>query len=103
MIAVLGSQPSTRAARLPIAALLLCNWAAEHWLLNRFERCASYLTQYRRICRWNIWDVEQLTVSCNWFPWRQYIKPGLTCCNAQMCLRLLNFTMCQHAASQQDS
>ncbi len=45
VIAMLGSQPSARAARLPLAALLLCNWAAEHWLLNTFERCSPYLTQ----------------------------------------------------------
>ena len=38
MIAMLGSQPSARAARLPLVALLFCNWAAEHWLLNKFER-----------------------------------------------------------------
>ena len=36
--ALLGSQPGARAARLPILALLFGNWAAEHWVLSRFQR-----------------------------------------------------------------
>ena len=45
VIAMLGSLPGAQAARLPLAALLLCNWAAEHQLLTTFERFASYLTK----------------------------------------------------------
>ena len=41
MTALLGSQPGARAARLPILALLLGNWAAEHWLLSRFQRSTT--------------------------------------------------------------
>jgi hypothetical protein len=38
---MLGSQPGARAARLPVLALLLGNWATEHWLLNTFQRSAA--------------------------------------------------------------
>jgi hypothetical protein len=41
--AMLGSQSGTRSARLPFLTLLLGNWAAEHWLLNSFQRSATII------------------------------------------------------------
>ena len=34
MALLMGMQPMTRAARLPLVGVLLANWGAEHWLMQ---------------------------------------------------------------------
>lgn len=35
---LMSAQPATRAARLPVLALLLGNWGAEQWLMGALQR-----------------------------------------------------------------
>lgn len=64
MIAMLGSQPGARAARLPVLALLLGNWASEHWLLNTFQRLAALLLNDRGLTNASLIHRQREIASC---------------------------------------
>lgn len=64
VIAMLGSQPGARAARLPVLALLLGNWASEHWLLNTFQRLAALLLNDRGLTNASLIHRQREIASC---------------------------------------